>query len=58
MSDHFDYGTSNVCLTNKSERKPSNRTSKIICKKELWVPLAKIGGETPDLSSQGESRLH
>ena len=30
---------------------PANRTRRIVCKKELWVPSARIGGCTPVGSS-------
>lgn len=29
------------------KRGTANRTSRITCKKELWVPSARIGGATP-----------
>jgi len=38
ISVHFGRSASNVSLANKPEQNAANRTSRIICKEELWVP--------------------
>lgn len=47
MNVHFGKGAPNVYLANELEPSPANRTRRIICTNELWVPSARIGGCYP-----------